>query len=72
MTTAHAQWLTLGFVLTVTVGVLAYDFLIIRAFGPDASISRVMARLFFRSPVLTALALFWLGLLVGHLLLPAR
>lgn len=72
MTQIQAQWLTLAVVVGATVLVLAYDLLIIRACGPDASISRVLARLFALWPTVGIAVVFWLGVLVGHLWLPAR
>ena len=71
MTTPQAQWLTLFFLLAVTAAVASYDLLIIRAAGPDASISRVLGRLLER-PVCLAVAVFWIGVLVGHVWLPNR
>ncbi len=71
MTTQEAQWLTLFFLAAVTAAVLGYDLLIIRAAGPDASISRVVGRLLARWPLTAFALLFWLGLLVGHVWLPA-
>jgi hypothetical protein len=72
MTPAEAQWLTLGFVIAVTVAVLGFDVWIIREHGLDASISRVVGRLMEEWPTLFLALVFWLGLLVGHVCLPAR
>jgi hypothetical protein len=72
MTTAAAQWVTVAFVAATTIGVLGYDLWIIREHGPDASISRVVARVLAEWPTLFVALVFWLGLLVGHLWLPAR
>lgn len=72
MTPLQAQWLTLAVVVVLTAAVVGYDLAIIVAHGPDASISRVLARLFGRWPILLAVVLFWLGVLVGHLWLPVR
>ncbi len=72
MTTVQAQWLTLGFVLCVTVLVIGYDVLAIRAWGIEASISRVMRRLFGASPTLFVAVVFWLGILIGHIWLPTE
>jgi len=72
MTIARAQWLTLGVVLGGTCLVLALDLLIIRLAGPDASISRVLSHLFGRWPTVAVAVVFWLGLLVGHVWLPAE
>jgi hypothetical protein len=46
MTSIEAQRLTLLFLIVVTIVVIGYDVLIIRAAGPDASISRVLCKLF--------------------------
>ncbi len=48
LTTVQAQWLTLAFVLATTAMVIGYDVLAIRSWGVEASISRVMRRLFNR------------------------
>jgi len=71
MTTPQAQWLTLLFLAAVTILVIGYDLLIIRAAGPDASISRVLGRLL-ELPSAFIVFVFWLGVLVGHVWLPAR
>jgi len=67
-----AQWLTLGFVAATTLAVVAYDVAAIAWWGPDASISRCLSRLFERWPSLGLALLFWLGVFVGHVWLPAR
>jgi hypothetical protein len=72
LTPAHAQWLTVGFIATVTAAVLWFDVWVTLRFGPDASISRVLADLAARWPTAAAAVIFWLGLLVGHVWLPAR
>jgi LPS O-antigen subunit length determinant protein (WzzB/FepE family) len=72
MTTVQAQWLTLGFVLAVTAVVIGYDVLAIRAWGVEASISRVMRELFGAYPTLFVALVFWLGILVGHIWLPTE
>jgi hypothetical protein len=72
MTTVQAQWLTLVFLLAVFVLIIGYDLLIIRACGPDASISRVVGRFLARWPQAAIVLLFWLGLLIGHVWLPAE
>jgi hypothetical protein len=71
MTTPHAQWLTLTFLLAMSTICVAYDVLIIRAAGPDASISRVLGRLL-ELPSAFVVFVFWLGVLVGHVWVPAR
>jgi hypothetical protein len=72
LTTVQAQWLTLAFVAGVTVLVVGFDVWVTLRFGPDASISRVFARLFGRCPTAAAAAVFWLGVLVGHIWLPSH
>lgn len=69
LTPAQAQWVTLLFVVAVTAGAIGFDVLMIRHYGMDASISRVLRRLFTRYPVLFASVLMWLGILIGHILL---
>ena len=71
MTTPQAQWLTLAFLFAVSAAVVGYDLLIIRAAGPDASVSRVLGRLL-ELPSAFVVFVFWLGVLVGHVWLPAR
>lgn len=72
LTPAQAQWLTLAFVIVATAMVIGYDVLAIRAWGVEASISRVVRRLFGASPTLFVAAVFWLGILVGHIWLPTE
>lgn len=72
LTPSQAQWLTLAFVLAVTFVVISYDVLAIRAWGVEASISRVLHRLFNVYPTLFVALVFWLGLLVGHIGLPTE
>ncbi len=72
LTPVQAQWLTLAFVLTVTVLVIGYDVLAIRTWGVEASISRVLRRLFGACPALAVALVFWLGILVGHIWLPTE
>jgi hypothetical protein len=71
MTSSQAQVLTLFFLLSVTVLTVGYDLLIIRTAGPDASISRVLGQLL-ELPSAFVVFVFWLGVLVGHIWLPAR
>ena len=71
MTSQYSQILTLFFLLLVSTLVVTYDLLIIRAAGPDASISRVLGRLL-ELPSAFVVFVFWLGVLVGHVWLPAR
>ena len=71
MTSPQAQLLTLFFLAALTASVVGYDLLIIRAAGPDASISRVLGRLL-ELPSAFVVFVFWLGVLVGHVWLPAR
>jgi hypothetical protein len=71
-TPAQAQLLTLAFVAAVTVLVLGYDILAIRAWGVEASISRVLRRLFVVCPTLFVAFVFWLGILIGHIGMPAE
>ncbi len=68
----HAQWITLWFTVLITVTVLGFDVAWIRLHGPDASISRVLGRLLDGRPAALLALVFWLGLLVGHIWLPAR
>jgi hypothetical protein len=72
MTTVQAQWLTLAFVIAATVLAISYDVWVIRNWGVEASISRVMRRLFGTSPTLFVAVVFWLGILVGHIWLPTE
>jgi hypothetical protein len=71
MTSSQAQLLTLFFLATISVISIGYDVLIIRAVGPDASISRVLGRLL-ELPSAFVVFIFWLGVLVGHVWLPSR
>jgi hypothetical protein len=71
MTSPQAQLLTVFFLAALTAAVIAYDLLIIRAAGPDASINRVLGRPLELPPAFVVFV-FWLGVLVGHVWLPAR
>ena len=71
MTTPQAQWLTLTFLLAMSAICIGYDIVIIRAAGADASISRVLGRLL-ELPSAFVVFVFWLGVLVGHVWVPAR
>lgn len=68
----QAQWLTLALLIIASVAAIVYDVVAIQAWGVDASISRVMRRLFAISPTLFAAFVFWLGILVGHIWLPTE
>lgn len=68
LTPTQAQRLTLAFVIAITFVVLAYDILVIRAYGVEASISRVMQRFFAARPTLFVMFVIWLGVLIGHLM----
>ncbi len=72
MPTPSAQWLTLAFIAATTALIVAYDVAVIAWWGPDASISRCAGRLFWRWPSVGLALVFWLGVLVGHVWLPAR
>jgi len=72
MTTVQAQWLTLAFIAVVTIGAVAFDGWVTYQYGVNASISRVLSRLFGRWPTVAVAVVFWLGLLVGHVWLPAE
>ena len=72
LTPNQAQWLTLVFVLAVTVLVIGYDVVAIRTWGVEASISRVLRSLFGAYPTLAVALVFWLGILVGHIWLPTE
>ncbi len=72
LTPVQAQWVTLAFVMAVTALAIGYDVLAIRAWGVEASISRVMRRLFDASPTFFVAVVFWLGILVGHIWLPTE
>lgn len=72
LTPVQAQWLTLAFVLTATILVIGYDVIAIRTWGVEASISRVLRRLFGGCPTLAVALVFWLGILVGHIWLPTE
>jgi hypothetical protein len=65
------QWLTLALAVLVTAAILTLDALLWSALGAEATFSRAFGRQFHRWPVCAAVALVWVGILVGHLL-PAR
>ena len=72
MTTVQAQWVTLAFIVAATAFIIGFDGWITLRYGADASISRVLCRLFGRWPTVAVAVVFWLGLLVGHVWLPAE
>jgi len=72
MTHLQAQWLTVAIAASVTLFVLSFDVWIISRFGLDASISRVLARFFRQWPTAAVAVIFWVGVLVGHVWLPAE
>jgi hypothetical protein len=72
ITPLQAQWLTIAFVVAATGIILGFDAWVIARFGADASISRVFGRLFGLWPSVLLAVVFWLGVLVGHIWLPAR
>jgi hypothetical protein len=71
MTPNDYQWLTLALAALVTAAILALDAILWSALGIEATFSRTFQRVYERWPVCAALALVWVGILVGHLL-PAR
>lgn len=66
------QWLTLAFVLTVTVVVVGFDVWTIRTNGVNSSISRVMRQLFEACPTIFVAIVFWVGILIGHIWMPVE
>jgi hypothetical protein len=68
----QAQWCTLILCVAATAQILGFDAIWIRLYGLDASISRVVGRLLERYPSALLALVFWLGLVVGHVWLPAR
>lgn len=69
---AKTQWVTLALMIAVAVFVIASDVILLRLFGPDATYSRVSGRIFDAHPVALVVAIFAVGVLVGHVLLPAH
>ncbi len=72
LTPVQAQWLTLAFVLVVTSWSSATTCWRSASWGVEASISRVLRRLFGACPTLFVALVFWLGILVGHIWLPTE
>lgn len=66
LTPQQAELATLGFCVAVTAIVVGYDVLAYRAWGVDATISRVFRRLFEMSPATMLTAAFWCGIFFGH------
>jgi hypothetical protein len=71
MTVEQIQRFTLLLAALVTAAIVVLDALLWASFGADATFSRAFDSGFRRWPITTAVLLFWIGLLVGHLL-PAR
>ncbi len=70
MTSAQSQWLVIAFCLAMTSVVIAFDVCLYHAYGPDSTFSRAARRVFHQYPMVPIVIVFWLGLLVGHILLP--
>jgi hypothetical protein len=72
MPTNTAQWLTLTLIAIVMAVIVWYDVWVAIVYGPNATISRVLKRLFDGTPILYPV--FWLavGVLIGHLGLPTQ
>jgi hypothetical protein len=71
MTPFQSQWLTLGLLLILAIVVIWYDILAASAWGIDATISRTVGHAFRRLPILYPVFWFAIGVLVGHIGLPA-
>jgi hypothetical protein len=71
VTLQQAQILTFSLLVVLTIVVVAYDVYILRTVGPAATISGVLSRLL-ELPSAFMVFVFWLGVLVGHVWLPAR
>jgi hypothetical protein len=71
MTVSQAQLLTFSLLVVLTIVVIAYDVFILRTVGPAATISGVLSRLL-ELPSAFVVFVFWLGVFVGHVWLPAR
>ena len=65
----QTQWLTLGFLVLVAGEIIAYDALAWHFWGVDSTISRVCLRLSRDWPVLFVVAVFAVGLVIGHVFL---
>jgi hypothetical protein len=59
-------------VAAISILIVTYDLVAMHGLGPDATISRVMRRLFDRVPILYPLFWLWVGILIGHIGLPAE
>ena len=66
LTMMQWQWVTFSAILAITAFVILFDIFVIQAGGVDASISRVLRRIFSAYPTVFAAILFWLGVWVGH------
>ncbi|MDR3582602.1 MAG: hypothetical protein P4L67_04985 [Candidatus Pacebacteria bacterium] len=72
MDDVQRQWLTLALMVAVALFIIASDVWLMKTFGVHATYSRVAARLFADYPVTFVVAVFALGTLVGHILLPTH
>ncbi len=66
----QAQWVTLGFMVLVAGQVVAYDAMAWRLWGVNATISRVCLRISTDWPVVSVIAVFAIGICIGHVFLP--
>jgi hypothetical protein len=64
------QWVTLSLLVGVAAFLIASDVWLGLHFGPQATYSRYLAHAFDRHPVILAIAIFSVGVLIGHWLLP--
>jgi hypothetical protein len=71
MTISEAQQLTAAFILFVIAMTIGYDVWVVRTFGGDATISRVVGICFHRYPIVFAWVLIGVGLFIGHVHLSA-
>lgn len=69
---AKGQWITLCLMLAFALSIIASDVWLMSSRGANATYSRVTATLLDQYPVALVVVVFAIGVLVGHVLLPAN
>ena len=69
---AKGQWITLCLMITFALSIIASDVWLMSSRGANATYSRVTASLLDQYPIALAVVIFAIGVLVGHILLPAH
>lgn len=66
------QWLTLIILIGIVLEVILIDICLAKTYGVNATFSRVLSLLFDKYPISLPVVVFAVGVLIGHVLLPAH